>query len=64
VALGGQVTVPHIRTANSPPCKVVIVGNSKELGEWDVNKVLHVECAWLCPPRQRLFYQPPAGVGG
>mmetsp|Transcript_36961 Transcript_36961/g.87549 ORF Transcript_36961/g.87549 Transcript_36961/m.87549 type:complete len:207 (-) Transcript_36961:266-886(-) len=38
VAVTFEVTVHHIRTANSPPCKVVIVGSTPELGEWDVSK--------------------------
>jgi hypothetical protein len=38
-----QVSVHHIHPINSPPVKVVIVGNTPELGDWDVNKAVTLE---------------------
>merc|ERR1712216_1030675 len=39
VAVTLTVSVPHIRSVNAPPTKVVIVGSLPELGAWDVRKV-------------------------
>jgi len=38
VAVTLTVSVPHIRSVNAPPTKVVIVGSLPELGAWDVRK--------------------------
>nr|CAI77917.1 putative starch binding domain protein [Guillardia theta] len=38
VAVTFEVSVHHLRPANGPPVKVMVVGNTPDLGQWDASK--------------------------
>eukprot|EP00918_Siedleckia_nematoides_P001700 GHVU01004035.1.p1 GENE.GHVU01004035.1~~GHVU01004035.1.p1 ORF type:complete len:178 (+),score=46.46 GHVU01004035.1:3-536(+) len=60
VAVTVTVTVPHIRSVNAPPTKVVVVGSVPELGSWDVKKgVTLVSTPDTFPIFTGTFFLPP-----